>query len=460
MRNKLRRPGGRRTFVGVAVATALATGLAACGGGGTSGQATAAGQTTGHITLTVQNGDGGETGLLGGYAKLNAAFERLHPNVTIRFVTKNFTDLVNTLKLQLSGPNPPDLTQVNQGYSSMGALVAAHLLRPLDAYASRYGWAGRQSAGLLAIDGRMSPTGKTMGSGTLWGVAASGAWVGLWENKKVLASLGLSQPTTFGALERDLAVAKQHGVVPIQYGASDGGESIWLFEDILMAQTSPEEVESLIEARPGASFDSAAVIGAAQTLQQWANAGYFTPGFAAYNNTDAFSKFAVGKGLFDINGSFNTGVATGAYVNELTMLPVPPAAGVSASPAAIATGDIAWAIPVASRHAAIAAEYLDYITSQQAAKVLIAAGQVPATSSPDQLAFARASNVTGSPYDALAQWIRVMTKGVPVPYMDWSTPTFYNTLSAAVTELASNKLTPRAFAGRLEGDYGAFVGRG
>ena len=454
MRTTLTRLRAYRLLPGVGVAAALAVGLAACGSG--SSNATAAGHTTGRITLVVQNGDGGETGLLTGYAKLNAAFERQHPNVTIKFVTKNFTDLVNTLKLQLSGPNPPDLTQVNQGYASMGQLVTAHLLRPLDSYANRYGWASRQSAGLLGIDGRMSATGKTMGSGVLWGVSATGAWVGLWENKKILASLGLSQPTSFTQFEADLAAAKQHGVIPIQYGASDGGESIWIFESILMAETSPQEVQALIEAQPGASFDSAAVVRAAQTLQQWADHGYFTPGFAAYNNTDVFAKFAAGHGLFDVNGSFNTGVATGQYVDELTMLPVPSSVA-GRPPAAIATGDIAWAIPTGSSHAAVAAEYLNYITSPAAANVLIAADQVPATSNRDQLDYARQARITGSPYDALAQWIEVMDSGVPVPYMDWSTPTFYNTLSAAVTELASNRLTPQAFASRLQADYGAFV---
>src|SRR5581483_9067319 len=104
----------RRKVVPLLLAATTVAGIAACSSGGTP----AAGPTTGQVTLVAQNGDGGETGLLAGYAKLNSEFEAAHPGVTIRFVTKNFTDLVNTLKLQLSGSNPPDITQVNQGYSS------------------------------------------------------------------------------------------------------------------------------------------------------------------------------------------------------------------------------------------------------------------------------------------------------------------------------------------------------
>ena len=44
-----------------------------------------------------------------------------------------------------------------------------------------------------------------------------------------------------------------------------------------------------------------------------------------------------------------------------------------------------------------------------------------------------------------------------VPYLDYATPTFYDTLSAAVQQLTAEKLTPQEFAEQLQKDYAAFL---
>ncbi len=426
--------------------------LAACGSGGTP----AAGPTTGKITLVVQNGDGGETGLLAGYAKLNSEFEAAHPGVTIDFVTKNFTDLVNTLKLQLSGSKPPDITQVNQGYSSMGELVTDGLLTNLDSYAAKYGWSSRQSAALLAVDGKFSSNGKTMGSGSLWGVSATGAWVGLFENASVAKSLGIaSAPTTFAQFESDLAIAKAHGTVPLQYGSSDGGESAWLVATLIAAENSPTSLLNIVDAKPGITMASPDVLTVANTIKSWSDKGFFTRDWAAYSNSDVFTKFANGQGLFDLNGSWNVPVS-GSAAKDITMIPFPSASG-SSGLAAVATGDIPWAIPTKSAHAALAAEYLDFITTTKAADTWIATGNVPASTPSNVSGALLSAHVTGASAAAVTQWQNILTTGVALPYLDWSTPTFYNTIESSTEELAAGKISPAGYASALQADYGAFV---
>jgi raffinose/stachyose/melibiose transport system substrate-binding protein len=438
----------------IAAAATMVAGIAACT---SASDAASGGPTTGHITLVVQNGDGGETGLLAGYAKLNKEFEAAHPGVTIDFVTKNFTDLVDTLKLQLSGSNPPDVTQVNEGYSSMGALVTDGLLTNLDGYASKYGWASRQSAALLAVDGRFSSNGQTMGTGPLWGVAATGAWVGLFENTAVARSLGItSAPATFAALEQDLAIAKKHNVVPLQYGSSDGGESAWMLATLIAAENTPQALLSIVDAKSGASMTSAAVLKVANTIQTWANDGYFTPGWAAYSNSDVFTKFADGQGLFDLNGSWNVPIS-GSAASDIEMVPFPSVSGSASSPAAVATGDVAWTIPAKSAHATLAAEYINFITSKSAGDTWIASGNVPATMPDDVSAALASAHVTGASAQAVTQWQTIMTSGTALPYVDWSTPTFYNTIESATEELAAGKITPSAFTSQLQADYGPFT---
>ena len=448
---------GRPTskIITAAAAAAVLAGVTACGSGSGSGTASG-GATTGHVTLVVQNGDGGETGLLAGYAKLNKEFEAAHPGVTIDFVTKNFTDLVDTLKLQLSGSNPPDVTQVNEGYSSMGELVTDGLLTNLDSYASKYGWASRQSAALLAVDGRFSANGQTMGTGPLWGVAATGAWVGLFENTKVAKSIGItSAPTTFAEFEQDLAIAKKHGVVPLQYGSSDGGESAWMLATLIADENTPQTLLNIVDARPGASMTSPAVLKVADTIKTWADDGYFTPGWAAYSNSDVFTKFTDGQGLFDLNGSWYVPIS-GSAASDIEMIPFPAVSGASGL-AAVATGDVAWTIPAKSAHATLAAEYINFITSQAAGDTWIASGNVPASMPDNASEELAAAHVTGASAEAVTDWQEIMTKGTALPYVDWSTPTFYNTIESATEELAGGKISPSAYVAKLQADYGTFT---
>ena len=44
-----------------------------------------------------------------------------------------------------------------------------------------------------------------------------------------------------------------------------------------------------------------------------------------------------------------------------------------------------------------------------------------------------------------------------MPYLDYATPTFYDTLSAAVKQLTAKKLTPQQFCEQLQKDYAAFL---
>jgi len=62
---------------------------------------------------------------------LNAEFEAAHPGVKIERVVKTLDDLKVTLKLALAQEDGPDVAQVNQGRSDMGAMVQAGLRRCL-----------------------------------------------------------------------------------------------------------------------------------------------------------------------------------------------------------------------------------------------------------------------------------------------------------------------------------------
>ena len=97
-------------------------------------------------------------------SQLNKEFQAKYPNITIKRVSRSFDDLKTTLRLALSGNQPPDVVEANNGRSDMGAFVKAGQLRPLDAYAKAYGWNARYPESVRQYSS-YSPDGKTFGAG-------------------------------------------------------------------------------------------------------------------------------------------------------------------------------------------------------------------------------------------------------------------------------------------------------
>ena len=170
------------------------------------------------ITITVWDQEYGQVGRV--WDTLNAEFEQEYPNVTVKRVKRDFGELKTLLKLAISGPNPPDVVEVNQGWPDMGQLVKAGLLLPLDNYAQAYGWNDRVSENVRSVSS-WSPDGKQFGTGSLFGYTTMGEIIGVYYNKAMLADLGLTVPTTFVEFEQALGVAKQAGEIPIQFGNND-----------------------------------------------------------------------------------------------------------------------------------------------------------------------------------------------------------------------------------------------
>jgi raffinose/stachyose/melibiose transport system substrate-binding protein len=441
----------------VAGLTIPALALAACSSSGgtttpstsTSASSSAAAEP---VTLWVQSGDGGSDALLKGYAALNTAFEAAHPGVTVKFTVKNFNDLVNTLKLQLSGSNVPDVTQVNQGYGSLGQLVTDQLVKPLDDSSAKYNWSARQSEALLNLDGAFSPDGKSMGSGSLYGVAATGAWVGLFMNLDNAKKLGITAPpATLADLEADLAKAKDGGVTPLVYGTSDGGTPIWLIANLIMSQGSPQLLTDIVNGTSATLPPE--VLGAAQTLKKWADDGYFSKGSAAFSGNDAVGKFAKGDGLFTLNGSWN--VFTADNPAGFTLVPFPT--GTAGTTASIATGDLPWSIPAKAAHPDLAAEYINFITDPANNATWVANGQVPASVSGTETQLVADNKITGVSADAITKWSSLAKDGTTLPFPDWATPTWYDTISKSAQSLEAGQITPEEFVKALQDDYGAFT---
>ena len=436
----------------ILVASVVAVG---CTPGGSVSQATAPPAPavtgvpdTGPITLTVWDQESGQVSKV--WDQLNAEFEQKYPNVTIKRVNRDFGELKTLLALAMSGPHGPDVVEANQGWPDMGHLVKGGLLLPLDNYAQAYGWTSRVSPNVLRVSS-WSPDGKEFGTGSLYGYTTMGEIVGVYYNKQILSELGLTVPTTFGEFEQDLEAAKQAGQIPIQFANNDAFPGIHEFATIQDQIAPTSYLTDLIfgTQRDQLSFDTPENTQAATTLQDWANKGYFTPGFGGAGYDDSVSNFANGEGLFMITGNWIV-ANLGADNTNFGFFPLPPA---DPGDPPVATGGAGFPLAIAagSEQPDAAAAYIDWMTSDHASDLLLPTGEIP---------LHNGKTPTVQPGTVLADVVdaarTVSDANGVVPYEDWATPTFYDTLTSSIQELMVNRLTPDQFVQNVEADYKDF----
>ena len=403
---------------------------------------------SGKYTLTVW--DQNNTGDIDtAQKKLNAEFEKKYPNITIKRNSQSFSDLKTTLKLALSGNNPPDVVQANQGYPDMGAFVSGGMLAPLDDYSSLYGWAHYFPSNLLALN-TFSSDGKHWQTGNLYGVSNTGEFVGVYYNKKILSSLGVDAPKTLDDLTADLAKAKAAGVEPMAYGDLEKVRGIQLYGVVQAATAGAKAVQDLVAGKAGAWTDTANV-DAAATIQSWAQKGYLPADANGVSQDAAVADFGKGKAAFIIDGTWDMSTIGSALGQSNAGMVALTPAGASA-PVTQGGEGLAWAMTSKSAHPNAAAAYIDFISGRDSAQTMIDANSLPTVLPAGHTS--QAGTLNASVYDQFAS----LTAGKSiVPYLDYSTPTFYTTLTAAMQDLTAQKTSPQQFTQTLQADYSGFV---
>ena len=399
------------------------------------------------VTLLVwdQEVRGGQNAAM---TKLNANFQKKYPNIKINRVAKSFTDLQATLKLAASGPNPPDVVEANNGYSAMGPLVKAGLLLNLNKYADKYKWNQRYSSGILKMN-KFTSDGSSFGIGNLYGLPMTGEVVGVYYNKATLKKLGLKVPTTFQAFEQAVAKAQSSGQTPIQFGNLDKWPGIHEFEEVMLQSvTKLWASDWIFGARGGKiNFTSQGTLNAATKLQNWAKSGSFTKGYEGLGYDPSWGDFGKGKGLFLISGSWLTADLKKALGKDVGFFLLPPPSG---KPLATLGGEgLPWAISSKTKNADAAATYLDFITNNASMQVVTDNGNLSATK-------AKVKVPGGIDTEVFNAWNKANSTDAIVPYLDWATPTMYDTITAAIQELLAGKVTPQAFASKVNSDYSKF----
>jgi raffinose/stachyose/melibiose transport system substrate-binding protein len=381
---------------------------------------------------------------------LNAEFEAAHPGIKIERVVKTLDDLKVTLKLALVETDGPDVAQVNQGRSDMGAMVEAGLLLPLDEYTTAFNWGERFSAS-VASRNSFTEDGKTFGSGNLYGVSPTAEVVGVYYNKTLFEANGWVVPTTFDEFEALLATIKAAGVTPISFGSLDGWNAIHEFSAVQHLLVSLDYINDFTYGVNNVSFDIPENQQAASVMQAWVDSGYFTDGFAGIGYDDSNKTFKAGEGAMTITGSWLTGELLTDTDQEFGFFLLP--GNPDQTRLAIGGVGVPFSIRKTTAQPDLAAEYLDWMISPRAAELWAGVGMLPAMPMADDAVVEVDPLFT----DTMIAWNTVNEENAVGHYIDWATPTFYDTIVAELQKLFGMVTTPAEFTAAVQVDYATFL---
>ncbi|MEU7976719.1 extracellular solute-binding protein [Micromonospora sp. NPDC049089] len=226
-------------------------------------------------------------------------FSKQHSNVKFNVREDQFTVIVENAPRVMASDNSPDIIRL----PTMVDLVKDDLLKNLDPYFTAYGWDKFPASQLMQL--RVGE--NTRGTGSLYGMGLGYSVTGVFYNKKLATQIGMTQPpATVAEFEELLAKAKTGGVQPImQFNKNTAG--INFPHQALQNQFGdPTQVADWIFQKPGATFDTPAALKATQTIQKWAQAGYFTKDANALDYAGMVGEFQKGNGLFMFNGDWES----------------------------------------------------------------------------------------------------------------------------------------------------------
>src|SRR3954454_14318439 len=392
----------------------------------------------GDVTLTVwdQEVRGGQNKQM---KQLNQEFMEKYPNVKIERVAKSFEDLLKTVKLAVSGPKAPDVVEANQGRPIMGELVKAQLIRPITDYAKVYGWDARYSPLLLDLN-KFSTDGKEFGSGDLYGLSQMGEIVGVFYNKSKVKT----PPATLDEFEASLQEAKDAGETPIMFGNLQKWPGIHNFESVLGQTAGKQAIRDFVFAKDGASFDNPQFTEGATKIKEWVDKGYFNKNFNGTDYDPAWQSFAKGKSPYLIAGTWVTADLAEQMGDKVGFMLMPgkdPNAPVS-----LGGEDLPWSITSAAKNPDVAAAYIDFLTDANAAKVLVDTDNLPAMKDAP-------APSGGLSAEVATAWQKLNEADGVIPYLDYTTPTFYDDISGAIQELLAGKQDPQKFATGVQAKY-------
>lgn len=392
---------------------------------------------------------------------VEAAIERLkerHPNLKVKRTSRPLADIKSQIMPAVADEGGPDVMTVNAGEQMMGPLVRGDHIANLDPYAEEYGWTEKLYSPSLWNRARYSKDGSTIGTGNLYGVGFDGEMVGVYYNKEIFEEHDLEVPQSIPEFEQVMDELREAGVEPISIA---GLKDYRIFHVYTLVQASvmshyvgpsaaQDYLDSIVlEWDEEMTWVNAANEEAARMMQEWAEKGYFIEGYSGLGGTDDLEIFKAGEAAMFIQGSWYSADIANSDV-EAGFFPFPPYEKDETLPPQLGGMTTPTGINAHSDNQDLAAEFLDIlITSDETVELQKEMSVLPARV-PASLEGVEEGTLY---YDLLETWNRVHEAGNVAHYLDWATPTMYETLAEQGRKLLAGSVTPREFLEAIEADY-------
>jgi raffinose/stachyose/melibiose transport system substrate-binding protein len=326
----------------------------------------------------------------------------------------------------------------------MGALVEADLLLPLNDYADQFGWWDRYAEGLHARNS-FSEDGTEFGAGNLYGMSNTAEVVGIYYHKPIFEELGLEVPTTWDEFVSALGTLQEGGYAPIVFGSLDGWPAIHTWGAIQHAYSDLATIDTFMYRGAEGTFETEANVQAAETMLNWIDEGYFSPGFEGMDYDNAtYGAFIGMEGAMWLTGSWMTGsiVEDVEDAEETVGFFLLPSATGEEVPLTIGGVGLGYGIRAGTEHSDIAAAYIDLVTGPEAANLLFAQGYLPAITPEDY----ETGTLTG---DVIEAWELISSNNKVGHYLDWTAPD----IAADIQEMMAGEVSPDEFTANVQEDY-------
>ncbi|QQA41469.1 ABC transporter substrate-binding protein [Pelagovum pacificum] len=282
----------------------------------------------------------------------------------------------DSYRLAVAAGKTPDLAytwpaaSVLAGYARIGALAE------LDPYYEQYGWDQINDF----------YRGRNSFEGHLYGVPMEQDLMGVYFNRALFEEHGIEVPTTYEEFEAAANAFKEAGIIPISFGNRDRWPATNTFSLILGLTAGKDMEEQVFFGDEPWTND--AFLEAAQVFQDWADQGWFPPGFNGIGYDEANAYFLAGRAAMTITGTWVIqDMIRGSDNIDLDVFMLPPIGEGVAAGTMWGEGS-QWQLSADADQATqdAAAAYLDCLISDESRQVWVQeASTVPIGTSPEEL---------------------------------------------------------------------------
>ncbi len=347
--------GGASASAGTAAAASSAPSVAA-----SSNPSTTAGKVT--LTLWQNLGQGNQAQVV---PPLIAAFEKLHPNITIDNVQQPRANYFALLQAAAVSKTGPDIVNMWTGLFTMQYRSFLENLQPLVPASDLANVTGTEWSS-VGFNSPASPYVLPL---------QEQFYIGFY-NKKLFQQVGLSSPpTTWSQLFSDCAKFKAANITCMEQGTQNlSGEFYpWYDMSYMMAGVlSPSQWEGLYNG--SVSWTSSTVQSQLTEWHQLYSDGYVNKD--ALSATNVMNAFLKGQAAMIVKINNDAGPFYSTLGSNVGVF-VPPYSSTPAKGVVEFAGN-GFAITTYSQHKAAAAEFLQFMTTPQAGQIIAQGGLIPA----------------------------------------------------------------------------------